>query len=111
MKVIKFNERISENEIEIGDYLLCKINVDTPLYIFINSHISQLINTYVYKNIQTFYVIEFESVPKDIKPQFTKNYYKGKFVYTYEIGRGGIMSFGKDKEKLELMLATNKFNI
>jgi len=111
MKVIKFYESIDKDEPLIGDYVICEININTPVYNYINSHVSKLIKIYTYANIQEFYVIQYDEVPDNIRNQFIKIHKNEKFVYTYETGRTGIKYWSKDKKKLELILKTDKFNI
>ena len=110
MKILRFDELI-DNEPEIGDYIICDIGIKTILYDFINNHISKLTNTYLYGELQQIYVLEFDDIPSNILKYFTENVKNGKIFYNYDIGRGGIKSWSKNKEELELKLAANKFNI
>jgi len=110
MNIKRFNESI-EDEPENGDYILCEVNVKTKLYDFINNNISKLSFSYLWNNLQKIYVIQYEDVPRELKNEFSRKTKIEKSFYECEIARRAIKYWDKDKEKLELILKTNKFNV
>lgn len=111
MKINRFNENINENEPEKGDYILCNINIDVPIFNFINNTISKLYDKYIWNNLQRVYIIQYDNVPNDIKDQFSKHNRNDKSFYTFDIAKCAIKNWSKNKEELEMILKSNKFNI
>jgi len=102
MKVRKFNESLNEDEPKIGDYIIIKYDsIVGNAYNFITNNIGKFIK---YNSNRTFpYQIEFFNIPNDIESYFNNNCRN----YKYE----EILYWSNNKEELELLIQSNKFNI
>jgi hypothetical protein len=94
---------MNENELEVGDYVICGSQLEDE-YEFIKDKVGQIIkidNTMAHNK----FLITYNNIPDDIADGKIKNDNYIRFRINY------ILHYGKDKEKLELILKSNKFNI
>jgi len=112
MKVRKFNESVNDElnvgEPEIGDYVICaddiiisKFSDRSDINSFIKSNIGKCT---AIKNDETYpYIINYSDIPWDLRSFFNSN--------STRVKRFEIAYWSKNKEKLEMILQTNKFNL
>jgi len=111
MKILKFYESLT-NDLEIGDYVLIKIDISkyTQKQIdtenFINNTIGKIYNI-DNSHVNTDIYVLYENIPESIKSYF-KNM-NGVYIRSFDIDR--IVEHGKTIEELKMKLETNKFNI
>jgi hypothetical protein len=103
---------IKPNEPMIGDYVLCK---KTGMHYkelneFLNNNIGRNVGGYQTNDLE--YIIRYSNVPKDIMYHFwntTNPYIKDMGFIT--ISRYDVISYSNNKEDLERILDTNKYNL
>lgn len=106
MKYIKsFESKITNPR--IGDYVI----IDPYTYPeevsdWILNHIGRIIGI---DTLEELYIVEYENIPEEWKGHFS--YEKDELENVRKTPRFGIEHFSKSKKKLELMLATNKYNL
>ena len=112
MKYLQFFE-YKTGEANIGYYVICKenpknfaLNKDTTdkIIYFTSNNVGKIIE-YNEKDFYE-YVVQFENVPEDIKEYFTSGNFTARVISSHEI-----KECSKDKEKLELMLSANRYNL
>ena len=98
----KLFEKINEVGPEIGDWVICKeSDSDSEVDTFTSNNIGKYIR-YDY-DIQYHYVIYYEDVPEDLQKYFSFN------ERNMELSE--IQYWSKDKEDLEYIIQTSKFNL
>jgi len=110
MKHLKIYE--GYNMPEIGDYVICDI---TPgqydefreLKDFLIVNIGLIIYAPKYSD-EYDYVISFDNLPKNLDSMFGSNTKNGRGL---KFSIDEIKHFSKDKEKMKIILSSNKFNI
>lgn len=119
MKFLKYYEKhISgkPGEPELGDYVLCEEegHDDTrkgkKIFDFVKNNVGKIKKIspecYGYQNFK--YLVEFENVPEKLyKECFDHNGHKNCRRMDFE----EIVDWNKDREKLEMKLATKKYNL
>ena len=93
---------INEGEPKVGDYVICEESVSGEV---VKEFISNNIGIFS-KSIhdETFkYSIEYENIPDNIYGAFTNK--------CRRMSRQEIKYWSKDKEELEILLVTNKYNL
>jgi len=102
---------------EIGDYVLLNPDVfDSNNFnrfrIFIESNIGQIVNLHTYDKsygIKDFSLgIKFENVPK-ILSAMCENFFDKNNIRYCDISN--LLCWSKDKEELEIFIATKKYNL
>ena len=91
---------------EIGDYVLCSENDknDDDLNIFIDNNIGKIINIMpATNNTMEYYYVVYNKVPANIDRIFVND---GRNMWLSEI-----KCWSKDKEELEAILNSNKYNL
>ena len=108
MKVRKFNENINENEPEIGDYVICHSDEsgEKSLNEFTSVNIGIIIDKTSKDMINYPYSIKYDDLPSKLSSYTNNNDYN-----TIPFKKEEILYFSKNKEDLELILNTKKFNI
>lgn len=108
MKYLKTYE-YKNSKPKIGDYVIINpyINNTIEIYHWILNHIGKIIDIENDLGDRAMYIVKYENIP---------NEWKGYFSYSDEknirkINRFGIKHFSPDKEDLETILLSNKFNI
>ena len=105
MKYLKTYEAI-KNQPLVGDYVICSENIINPnkemreLIRFESENIGQLVEIYAGEHD---YKIKYENIPKFIGRNFDKN--------IRIFARSEIKYWAKTKEKLELKLQMDKYNL
>ena len=97
---------MNENELKVGDYVICGSQFEDE-YEFIKDKVGQIIkidDTVSYVSYNKF-LITYNNIPDDIADGKIKN---DNYI-SFRIN--DILHYGKDKEELESILNTNKFNI
>jgi len=114
MKYIKEFENLNYKEPNVGDYVICQEKNENKDFIsFIENNIGQIIKIkQYYTNEKLYYYIRYTGIPDNIKYHF----YEGIHIDLYENNiRGMFLSeikyWSKDKEDLETILSTNKYNL
>jgi len=110
MKHLKLYEEYEDsNEPEVGDYILAKwknADDDHPANIFVTNNIGQLIK--IEKDMYNIvtYLVKYNNIPKEI------DIYKSMNNDTsFRFKKEDLIKYSKNKEYLEMILQTNKFNI
>ena len=114
MKYLKKFENILNNTPEIGDYVICKEtdwfigqgSLNPLIYIFlnfINTNIGQIVDI---DYMGYDYMIKYENFPKIIQDYFHYKNETSRGMASYEI-----INHSKNKEELETILMSKKFNI
>ena len=106
MKHLKIYEELNNTKPKIGDYVICKDYL-TEVYNFVLNNIGQIIDIVSnYHGDQ--YVIKFENIPENIKNWFY-NYNNDRNTRSYD--ENEILYFSNNKEDLEIILQTKKYNL
>jgi hypothetical protein len=109
MKYLKTYEQVSENDIEVGDYVIAReefiprTQLEVELKDFTSTNIGKYIN---YEKSDIFpYIIKYYNVPE-------------KFKYRYfdiedcrKLNRGEIYCWSKDPKDLEIYVNQNIYNV
>ena len=96
--LLNYNNLTTEDEPQIGDYVICKeLSNDPNLDYFIKTNIGQ----YLKKQYISPYHVKYENIPNNINNRFTKDGFRG-------FNRNEIIAFSPNKEQLESIL---KYNI
>jgi len=106
MKILKFNENSNKNEPKVGDYVICYYSDNDVVNDTINNKIGIIVkinydNNYPFK---VKYNISYRD--RSITREF-----KLKNSNSFEFNRSEIIHFSEDKDELEIILNSNKFNI
>lgn len=96
----KLFENINEDEPEVGDYVLCEEDEDTTFDFTKNKIGKYCMNS---EDIDYPYYIEYDNIPDNLQIFFTDN--------CRLMMKNEIKYWSKDKNELEAILSTNKFNI
>jgi len=103
----KIYESINDGEPEIGDYVICDPDFRN-LFNFINNNIGQIIN---YPSTTDKYVIKYENVPESIYSFFDVNISLSGHTYKRYFQRDEIIYWSKNKEDLEHLIQSKKYNL
>jgi len=109
MKIKRFNESLDEGKPEVGDYVICVdldqniIKLKDEFDDYISNHIGEIIKIEDEKEQYPLHV-RYEEFPKYLSV-FTDS------IDTVVFNELEIMHWSKDREVLEMILKTNKFNI
>ena len=108
MKYIKKYEAISNNEVEIGDYVIIASlddDLDVASYnqrkefnYFIEHNIGKIVDEYKY-----YIKVKYYNIPFNIKKFFDNN--------TFNFSSSRIIYYGKTKEDIEMKINAKKYNI
>ena len=101
MKYMKYFE-MNQGSPEIGDYVICETEFDNES-IFTNDNIGKIIN-YDY-NSNFPYAVTYDNIPFNL----SNGNYGGNEVITFNLT--SIKYWSKDRNELEIILKSNKFNI
>ena len=104
-----YKQNISEPQ--IGDYVLCKEDIrDCKRKKFTSENIGQ----YIQKH-GSLYIVQYENIPKELKNQFiTPDNDQFPDVLKQNCAgmtREEILHWSEDKEDIEFILDTNKYNL
>ena len=102
MKYMKYFE-MNYNEPEIGDYVICDTDYDNER-IFTNANIGIIVDYDEYNNIFP-YAVTYDNIPVNLINHTIDN---TNIIYFNSIN---IKYWSKDRNELELILKSNKFNI
>jgi len=91
---------------KMGDYVI----INDSLYIkelksFFSSNIGRIVNKYTNNN-EELYVVKFDNIPTDIK-----EHYFGRFSNTKDFSISKFKCWTKEKEELEVIVNSNKYNL
>ena len=109
MKHVKHYESIINEEPQMGYYVLMRSSLHLDKYTeetvnFINNTIGQIINDYTNeRNIEKNVYVKYENVPIKLKKTFQNN----ARMYKYS----QIVYCSKNKEDIEAIFASNKYNL
>jgi len=116
MKYIKTFEELNIGLPEINDYVICEVgdisyNISN-LNLFLNNNIGQIVN--INKRFD-IYQIAYQNIPDDISDMFISNI-SNMFINKYNndvrnMRREDIKYWSANKEELETLLSTNKYNL
>jgi len=124
MKYLKKYEEIEEatylSEAQIGDYVICYDEtfidhydpyVDKIMNEFLENNVGKIIDynseKYHYDhNIR--YIVKYQDIPEEIEKYFV---YNNGIRSVRGFRRKEILYSSKDKEELEILIATNKYNL
>ena len=102
MKYIKTYEDVNIGKPESGDYVICKDSTDREISKFTKNAVGKMIK-YDSEEEPFCYWIKYDKVPYDVAHKFTSN--------MRNFSREEIMHWSPDKEELEAILNSNKYNI
>jgi len=109
MKYIKQYEELNSGLPKINEYVICEVGdvFDTynisNLNLFLNNNIGQIVNI----NRYDIYQIKYQNIPDDISNMFTT--INNNNVRNMRLDN--ILYCSKNKEELETLLSTNKYNL
>lgn len=95
----KIYEKINLQSPKIGDYVITKSQQSGAIAIFTNNNIGQLKS--IYKND---YRIKYNNIPSELKGNFDGEYRRG-----FDLRQ--IIHWSKNKEDLEIILQSEKYNL
>jgi hypothetical protein len=101
MKYIKNFESVNDGEPKVGDYVIVDRKTELDVYYFTSNTIGYY-EQIIYSNKMTYH-IRFDNVPEEIENKFTydcRNY-----------SREDIKYWSRNKEEIEIILSTIKYNI
>ena len=123
MKYIKTFENLN-GEPKIGDYVICKedfsifvdVDDDVDFLYFLNNNIGQCVNIIKTQLNYNNFIIKYDNIPPKLKKYFTFDDKTGKkTIYKMtncrRMSENEIFVFSPDKEYLETIIATNKYNL
>jgi len=114
MKHLKTLETIS-NDPQIGDYVIIKsYSPVDEVNDFINNNIGQIIDISQSKYSFSKYRLSiiYDNIPSEIKQYFENNNIKGTFYDGFRDYKfSDIIEYSKNKEDLEIILSSNKYNL
>jgi len=109
----KIYEKLNVNEPEVGDYVICyNYETDDVLFRdkFTSNNIGKLMeiqNLNHYNEIEYSYMVKYDFLPDELDWLNFKDL--GKYVLSFY--KNDIKYWSKNREDLEMILQTNKFNI
>jgi len=98
MKYIKLFENLSNPE--VGDYAICKFEFSPDVNKFLQNNVGKIVSV---TGFPSPYVVEFENATKKLSPYIMD----GRKWFD----RDDIIKWSKNKEELEAILITNKYNL
>ena len=118
MKHIRTYEQ-SSNEPQIGEYAICDIAFTSgqefreQMNNFVKNNIGKIleIDNIHGKNFEKYYHIYYQNVPKEFSRFFGWRQKYDFSEYFLNIHEDSIICHSIDKEKLELLIHTNKYNL
>ena len=103
---------INNNEPELGDYVICNNNDRSDdleeINYFIDNNIGQIINNKSIKYTGYPYIVKYSNIPTEFSIYTCYEYDTNDNI---QFNRSEILYWSKNKEELESILNTNKFNI
>ena len=109
MKYIKKYDDVNYSKPEVGDYILIKSGSKfEDVENFIDYNIGKIVK------LNEFLVhVVYKDVPSIIRSYFLDNIYdfSDEYEYLYDFYLWKIVAFSKNKEDLELILNSNKYNM
>jgi len=108
MKIKRFNENYND-EINVGDYVICKYTSNHYVNDFVNNNIGKIVN--IDQNNIYPYTVQYENIPNDnnIRTEIIKNE-KDSFVFN----DSEILYHSENiikNEDIPLLMAASKFNM
>jgi len=98
---------------DVGDYVMCELDINnellSDLIYFIKNNIGLVVKIIIIHNTLSEYdkyIITYKNIPSHLLKYFG---YDGE--YAFKFNRDEIKHYSKDIEKLEPILAANKFNL
>jgi len=108
MKIERFNEKFNVGTPEKGDYVICNSvsSSETSLNDFICYNVGIILDIRTKEIVKYPYMIKYEDLP-----EYLVNYSKNYDYNTIPFKEDEILYWSKNKEELENILFTNKFNL
>jgi len=105
MKHLKTFETLNQNEPQIGDYVICQeLNAIEEINLFLGNNIGKIVFVGERK---MFFCVQYTNIPRNISDRFGY----GSITNARNMRRDEIKYWSDNKENLETLLSTNKYNL